>query len=284
MRKCQQQIRRVPNSSRLRVSQRPAPRHRARRLRRSILLLLLGLPLLGFSGRWSYRQFQQSPLFRVEAIEVERCMQISPREVWNALQLGPNENILLLDLPELAGRACSNPWIQEASIRRDLPHTLLVRIVERRPAGILLGENPYLVSEDGMILASLKARREEYANLPYIRLAGRGQFQVGDRIESGLFQRSQFLWREFSRTLKGMGVPIREIWEAKDGDLTLHLGRRMPAIRLHPDSLEEQFPRLKTVCSLSGGNWGSLDYIDLRFSRKVILKLKEGGGERFGKG
>ena len=107
---------------------------------------------------------------------------------------------------------------------------------------------------------------------------------MGDRIESALFQRSQFLWGDFSRTLKGMGVPIREIWEAKDGDLTLHLGGKMPAIRLHPESLEEQFPRLKTVCSLSGGNWGSLDYIDLRFPRKVILRLKKGGGEGFGKG
>ena len=247
------------------------------------MLFLLVLPLLGAGiASWSYKQFCTSPLFRVEAVQVERCSQVSPQEVSNSLSLEPNANILLLDLSELAGRARRNPWVQEASIRRLLPHTLLVKVVERRPAGVLLGGDPFLVSEDGMILASLKG--QDSPKLPLIRLEGERSFQVGDTVRSAMFQRDCYLWRGFSQFLKGAGGQIREIYETKDGSLQVKLDQGMPSLKLRPESLEEQFARMGKVFSRHSIDWASVEYVDLRFSGRVILKPTGKGGEGLGKG
>jgi hypothetical protein len=220
----------------------------------------------------------------VEAVRVERCAQVSPQEVSDLLRLEPNSNILLLNLSQLAERARRHPWIQEACISRRLPHTLVVKIEERRPACVLFGVNPYLVSEDGVILASLRGR--DFPDLPFIRLADEQTFQSGERINSPLFQRGHYFWRDFGQALRGMGGQIEKIYQAKDGSLSLSLGERMPFLRLRPESseLEEQVARLKGIVSRYHPDWRSLEYIDLRFLGKVILKPRGKGGGGLGKG
>lgn len=246
------------------------------------MLFSLLMPVIAATLIWGFRQFRHSPLFRVQGVRVERCAQVSPQEVTDLLKLEADSNILLLDLSELAERARSHPWVQEASIGRRLPHTLVVKIEERRPACVLLGANPYLVSEDGMILASLKGRT--VADLPSFRLAEGGDFRMGERIDSSLFQRGQYFWRDLQQFLKGSAIQIREIYQAKDGSLSVSLGGGMPSLRLRPESLEEQAPRLMSVISRYGPGWRSLEYIDLRFSGKIILKPVGKGGGGLGKG
>ena len=210
-------------------------------------------------------------------------MRVRSQEILSSLQLDPNSNILLLDLSALSARARGNPWIQEASICRHLPHTLLVKVLERRPVGILVADNPYLISEDGVILARLQGH--DGLDLPLIRLAtpGRG-LRVGDLVQIGPFQRGSTIWRDLSQTLEGSGAKIREICQAKDKSLSVHLGGRMPSLRVRPESAEEQFARLREVLLHQDPDLGSLEYIDLRFSGKVILKPMGRGGEEIGKG
>ncbi len=204
-------------------------------------------------------------------------------EVLNSLRLDPDSNILLLDLSALSARVRCNPWIQEVSICRRLPHTLRVEVLERRPAGILMADARYLISEDGVILARLQGHEE--FDLPLIRLATPGAgLQAGDPIQIGPFQRGSTIWRNLIQTLKGAGVKIREICQAKDGSLSVRLGGRMPSLRFRTESSEEQFARLREVLLRCDPDLGSLEYIDLRYSGKVILKPMGRGGGRIGKG
>jgi cell division protein FtsQ len=272
-----------PKRSSIGRSKRKKVRDKARKGRR-VFLFFLAIPLLAaIFIFWTYEQFRHSPFFRVKAVQVEGCARVPSQEVLNSLQLDPNANILLLDLSALSARVRSNPWIQEASICRRLPHTLLVEVLERRPAGILVADNPYLISGDGVILAPLQGHDE--LDLPLIRLAtpGRG-LQVGDLVQIGPFQSGSTIWRDLSQTLNGSGAKVREICQAKDGSLSVHLGGGMPSLRLRPESAEEQLARLREVLMRVDPDLGSLEYIDLRFSGKVILKPMGRGGEGIGKG
>jgi cell division septal protein FtsQ len=187
------------------------------------------------------------------------------------LKLDPDCNILLLDLSALSARVRSDPWIEEAAICRRLPHTLMVKIMERRPAGILVVKDRYLISEDGVILPRLP--KNEAADLPFIHLAtAEGRYQTGDAVQTGPFQRGSTVWRDLSQTLRGLGAQIREVYQTKDGSLSFHLGGGMPSLRLRAESFEEQCTRLKEALASYGSDWRSLEYIDLRFSGKVILK------------
>jgi hypothetical protein len=249
-----------------------------------IFLFFLAIPLLAAIFLfWTYEQFRHSPFFRVKAVRVEGCARVPSQEVLSSLALEPDSNILLLDLSALSARAESNPWIQEASICRRLPHTLLVKVQERRPAGIWVAGKPYLISEDGVILARLQGQGG--LDMPLIRLATpEGVLRVGHQVQVGLFQRGSTIWRDLSQTLQGAGAQIREVCQAKDGSLSVRLGGRMPSLRLRPESAEEQFARLREVLTRYDLDLGSLEYIDLRFSGKVILKPAGRGGEQIGKG
>ncbi len=272
-----------PKRSSIGRSKRKKVRDKARKGRR-VFLFFLAIPLLAaIFIFWAYEQFRHSPFFRVKAVQVEGCARVPSQEVLNSLQLDPNANILLLDLSALSARVRSNPWIQEASICRRLPHTLLVEVLERRPAGILVADNPYLISGDGVILAPLQGHDE--LDLPLIRLATPGGgLQVGDLVQIGPFQSGSTIWRDLSQTLNGSGATVREICQAKDGSLSVHLRGGMPSLRLRPESAEEQFARLREVLMRVDPDLGSLEYIDLRFSGKVILKPMGRGGEGIGKG
>jgi len=264
-------------------SKRKKVRDKARKGKK-IFLFFSAIPLLaGIFAFWTYEQFRHSPFFRVKAVQVEGCTRVQSEEVLRSLQLDPNSNILLLDLSALSARARCNPWIQEASICRHLPHTLLVKVLERRPAGILVADVPYLISEDGVVLAHLQGR--DGFDLPFIRLAtpGRG-LQAGDLVQIGPFRGGSTIWRDLSQTLQGAGAKVREICQAKDGSLSVHLGGGMPSLRFRTESAEEQFARLREVLTRYDPDLGSLEYIDLRFSGKVILKPMGRGGERIGKG
>ena len=271
-----------PKGSSTGRSKRKKVRDKARKGKR-IFLFFLAIPLLAAIFLfWTYEQFRHSSFFRVKAVRVEGCARVPSQEVLSSLALDPDSNILLLDLSALSARAESNPWIQEASICRCLPHTLLVKVQERRPAGILVADKPYLISEDGVILARLHG--QDGLEMPLIRLATpQGVLRVGDLVQVGLFQRGSTIWRDLSQTL-GAGAQVREVCQAKDGSLSVRLGGRMPSLRLRPESAEEQFARLREVLMRYGTDLGSLGYIDLRFSGKVILKSAGTGGEEIGKG
>ncbi|MDH7500259.1 MAG: FtsQ-type POTRA domain-containing protein [candidate division NC10 bacterium] len=255
--------------------------HRKRWVRR-LLFPLLALAILVFLGAWGFRLFQGGAAFRLEAIQVEGCAQISAQEVRDSLHLESSSNLLLLDLSELSRRLRSNPWIREASVRRHLPHTLVVKIEERRPAGILPGPVRFLVSEDGVILSAWKGG--DLPPLPFLHLTGTRGLEVGGTITSNLFQAGSCLWRDLQQMLTVRGGQIREIWEGRDGSLSMNLGEGMPSLRWRAESLEEQLARLKEVMSLYHPDWRALEYIDLRFSGKVILKPVGKGGGGVGKG
>jgi len=274
--------RRPPFAHRLRANQLKGHRGSRNEWTRRILFPLLAVAILVFLGAWGFRLFQRSASFRLEAILVEGCAQISPQEILDLLELEPCSNILLLDLGELSKRVRSNPWIQEASLRRHLPHTLVVKIEERRPAGILSGDDCFLVSEDGVILTSLEGRDLPF--LPLIRLAEARDLRVGETIESGLFRGGHIFWRDVHQMVASKGGQMREICQARDGSLSMNLGEGMPSLRWRPESLEEQMVRLKGVMSLYHPDWRTLEYIDLRYSGKVILKPVGKGGGGFGKG
>jgi cell division protein FtsQ len=73
------------------------------------------------------------------------------------------------DLDAMAARLLQDPWIVSASIRRELPSTLVVQIVERRPVAVIqaMGERSILASD----ATALPATDADVAGLPTMRAA-----------------------------------------------------------------------------------------------------------------
>ncbi|HZS10652.1 MAG TPA: FtsQ-type POTRA domain-containing protein [Nitrospirales bacterium] len=89
-------------------------------------------------------------------------------EAIDKLKLPASVSIMWLSPKRLAERLEAHPWIKTAEISRELPHRLIVHVVERRPAAVLRAENGlWLIDDEGHVLNAVSDG--EAQDLPVLR-------------------------------------------------------------------------------------------------------------------
>lgn len=230
-------------------------------------------------GLWEgYRALVRLPYFRVAEVQVEGNLQVAAEDIIASLGLTPDTSILEVDLEALARRALENPWIKEASVRRRLPLSLSVQVVERIPEAVFIADRRYLLSADGVILATLG--NGELPTLPTLRAATPRHVAVGERILTSEMVQGLAVWRQFQLANALQGERAHEIVMARDGSYVVNLGRQMPAIRLQARDLEGQLRRLGAALAASGRRLDGFADVDLRFRDRVVFKPSGGTGAR----
>jgi cell division protein FtsQ len=72
--------------------------------------------------------------------------------------------ILAIDLPAVRARIQALPWVREASVRRVLPDTVVVEIVERRPLALWQHQKKFaLIDDEGQVI--LRDNVEAFSDL-----------------------------------------------------------------------------------------------------------------------
>jgi cell division septal protein FtsQ len=247
---------------------------RLKRLLKAAVLLLVVLG--GTAALWEgYRRLVRLPYFRVAEIRVEGNLQVSAADIVAGLGLESDSNLLELNLPALSRRVLQNPWIREASVRRQLPLSLTIRVVERVPEAVFIADRRYLLSADGVILAALEDG--ELPTLPTLRAAAPRAVAVGERVLSSEMAQGLSVWRQFQLANALQGEKAYEIAILHDGSYLVNLGQLMPVIRLHARDLEEQLRRLGAALAASGASLGAFAEVDLRFRDRVVFRPVKGG-------
>jgi cell division protein FtsQ len=244
-----------------------------RGLRWAVLLAVLGGG--GYLAWRGYHQLLDSSYFEIAEIVVEGNLQVSGEEVTASLDLGPRASLLAADLAELTRRVLRNPWIRDVAIRRQLPLSLVVRVVEREPAGILIGQRAVLVSTDEVVLAVLP--EGGLPDLPVLRLARPAPLAPGESVAALGFGAGLALWRQLRQTSLLPGEPPQEIGLLSDGGFAVRMRPGLPVIKVRREGLEGQMDRLRRALSMAGASVEAVEYADLRFGETVVLKTATGG-------
>jgi hypothetical protein len=232
-----------------------------------ILTILVGIG----AGSWEgYRRIMRLSYFRVAEILVEGNLQVSTDEIVSGLGLAPDASLLEVDLPALSRRVMQNPWIKEAAVRRRLPLSLTIQVVERVPEAVYIADRRYLLSADGVILAPLDA--DEMPTLPTLRAAASRRVRPGDRVLSSELARGLAVWRQFQLANAVQGERAHEIAAGTDGSYVVNLGQEMPTIRLRADGMPEQLRRLGAALAASGQPLMAFADVDLRFRDRVVFR------------
>ena len=243
----------------------------------SRLIKILGvLLLLGGTGvgLWEgYHAFVRLPYFRVADIQIEGNLQVATQDIIAGLGLGSETSILEVDLGALARRVLGNPWIKEASVRRRLPLSLTIQVVERMPEAVFIADRRYLLSADGVVLAELA--EDELPTLPTLRAATPRPVVPGEHILTSEMVQGLSMWRQFQLANALQGERAHEIGMAGDGSYLVNLGQEMPIIRLHGRDLEGQLRRLGAALAASRQGLDAFTDVDLRFRDRVVFKFAE---------
>jgi cell division septal protein FtsQ len=117
---------------------------------------LLAAAALVVLGIGAYATARATSLFDVHAVEVRGASPATARDVSNALEHLVGRSLLGLDGSELLRRVEAIPEVAAARYDRAFPHTLVVTVLQERPAAVLRrGPQVWLVAESGRVLRRL---------------------------------------------------------------------------------------------------------------------------------
>jgi cell division protein FtsQ len=250
----------------LRPKRRMQPR-RARRgsLHRAVILLRLGAILIvTVAAIWaSYAKIMGSERLRVGKLVVRGSGFLSEGEVRELLGPAIGENILTLDIEALKARLRSSPWVQDATVGRNLPDTLKVDIIERVPLALAEVERLYLMDKNGGLI-DLYGPRTASFDLPIVR----GLMGVDEEARRDRAQRAGALLDD----LQDLAAFVSEVFVLPSGDLRVVL-RGSGEVLLLGDAPQRQ--RVLTFLSLRKDlveRCPDAEHFDLRFRGRIYAK------------
>jgi cell division protein FtsQ len=113
-----------------------------------------------------------TPLFGARHIDVEGTRSLTYAKVLRIAGVREGTNVFHLETAAVQRRLRSSPWIADASVERDLPSTIRIRIIEREPvARASIGGRMQAVAGDGTALPGADA--SDTSDLPEVRAAVR---------------------------------------------------------------------------------------------------------------
>jgi cell division protein FtsQ len=258
-----------------------APYHRARR--RRLLFTALGrgaaigavVALLGVGAAawnalgpgWVRARLASLRLFTLESVAVSGNKTLGRADVVGAAGLRVGESLIGLDLEGVRAKLASHPWVREASVRRRLPGTIVVEIVERVPCAVVRGDRDLLVDDEGAVLASSAAgSRGDLPVLTGVETAGdtltaRGAADVAAGLELVAAIRQVGFPAIAAVAAIDLADPDDALIVPVSGRPVVHAGRRDAAGRLG---------RWRLVAPDMAARWPELEYVDLRAEGQVV--------------
>jgi cell division septal protein FtsQ len=223
-------------------------------------------------GTWAARALLESSLLNVRNIVVHGNTRLTTAEVESLLEGIKSERILSIDFEAYRKRVLDSPWVADVSMRRILPSTVELRLVERVPMAVArLGPQLYLVDHAGVIMDEFGPEYRDF-DLPIVdglvRTVSRAAPPVAEaaRVQlTGRFLDALDARPDFRRRISQVDVSnAHDLVVILDGDpAALHLG-------------EAQFvERLKTYFEISQtlhDQFSGVEYVDLRFDERVYVR------------
>lgn len=119
------------------------------RSRSPAVLVIAGVISLGI-GAWVVLN---SAFFDIRDVRVLGTREIPDDEIRGLAAVRTGENLIALETGAVVSRLEEHPRIDQAFVERDLPSTVVIRVVERRPSGWLRDPNGVVViAGDGVVL------------------------------------------------------------------------------------------------------------------------------------
>lgn len=163
---------------------------------------------------------------------------------------------------ELYRRLKSSPWIREAFIRKEFSGRILIKVTEAVPVAILsIAGRPYLIDREGNVLEPMKEGTVLF--LPVIKdidyKSNRAAYLEAVRFVDVLHNK---------RIVSYDGTI--EITGQRPEDITLKLDNI--SIKIGAGDFDKKLERLEFVKDEIEKRNMSVEYIDLRFANKIIVK------------
>lgn len=234
------------------------------RLLHGFIFLLLSLLALYF--------FLHSPFFAIKKIEVAGSQAIHQEEVVQLASIALGTNIFRVNIEEINRRLALHPMIEQAVVTRHIPSTLMVKIVERKPLGLLPVTGGFIVIDgQGIYLTKIGSIVE--LNLPII---------TGVQLPANLFPGRVIAAPQLSAVLPLLqqldallGQAISEVNVATPEKMRLYT---LDGVEVRVGTVEQTLAHLdllKEVLTKKRPDGQKIEYIDMSFAGNPVVKYRQ---------
>lgn len=265
-------LRRYPVSPRRRTSR---ALYWLRRIGAPVLLLLASLGL----GAWMLG----SPHFALAEVEVRDTGEagsagwVDPAQVRQQMLSLRGRNLFLLSLSEVKARL-ANPWVAEISVVKELPDRLLVTVVERQPAALVpWRERLWWADRGGCLVAPVHsgagtARRPK--GLPVVQ---GGEIRLCEGCPGECLPplpAAMETLGELAAAEPHWAAQTRNITILGDEDFVLETTALPFPLKVRAGTVTAVSRQLAVLLPELSRRYGSsIETVDLRFSRRIVLKV-----------
>lgn len=173
---------------------------------------------------WAARHYVTgSPHFAVSSVQV-RGQERRPEAALVAESgVAQGANIFTVDLDAARAALLADPWIEDASLARRLPSTIIFQVRERRAAAIVVIGDTWLAAADGEPFKKLEAG--DPVDLPLVT-GLTPDLVAADREEARrTVRRGIDLAAEYEQSSLSRRAPLQEVHVDLSGGFTLVVGR-----------------------------------------------------------
>jgi len=186
---------------------------------------------------------------------------LSDEELRNLAGLRVRENLLLISSRKVAEKLTGSPWIKSVSIRKEFPDRLHVLVSEAEPFALLdLKGHLFIVDDKGKLLEELKD-----GSMPFLPVISGNPFSEKEVFSEAI---------NLAKVIKKTGLLSRkdhiEIIAHKPQEMALNLDGIV--VKIGSGDYEEKLVRLTELEEEIKNRQIPVDYIDLRFENRVIVK------------
>jgi hypothetical protein len=222
--------------------------------------------LLALGGFWLYRQTQEDVRFAVKRIEITGVAHCPRAEVERVAKVYRGANLFRLDIEQVRVAFAGLPWVQRVAIEKRLPDTLTVRVFERKPVALFArGGAFHYVDGEGVVFAELSPAVGN-PELPLI--AGGDSGQIGGCVG--------FL-AALMRTDAALYGRLSEIAPVDGGGFRVYDRSLRTYVILDVSAGQQKWRMLHGLVAAEGIAPGALEYADLRFHERIVLKPRVTG-------
>ena len=238
-----------------------------------------------------------SPRFAVGELAIVTGERVSETWVREALAPVLGENLLRLSLARAERIVRGHPWVRGASLRKDLPARLAVRVAERRAVALLrAGDGLHYLDSEGVRIAPFDPVAERGVDLPLISAGLRSLASEGtDRrparpaspaasaaeergppagpepgTSAGLRSAVELL-SEIDRVEPSWTAGLSEIEVLGGDDFRVHTAALPFPVLVKAGTLNQKARRLEELLPHIVERY-SAAAVDLRFARRIIVK------------
>jgi cell division protein FtsQ len=199
------------------------------------------LMVVGIGGTvaWGARKYvKTSPRFAITEVITTGAKRRSPDELASIAGIAKGQNVFTADLDRARARLIADPWVSEASLARQLPGTVFLRVVEREAGGIVAtndgspkaaGGETYVVTREGAIIKRLETG--DPTDLTVVTGVVL-QHLLDDREGAArTIRRALDLAADYDHTPLATRSPLEEVHVEPNGEMTLVVGKN--AVALH---------------------------------------------------